>query len=201
MEPKMLLNPDEVLNPVHTALLVIDMQKDFLLEGFSAHKAGRDVTAIRRSVMPNLKQLLAAARQSGLLIGHVGMLTLRDHMSDSGPWLAQRRRASYSAENICIEGSEGCEFIPELAPRQGELIIYKHRYSGFKGTKLDKLLRSHDIRTVVTSGISTNACVESTLRDAFQLEYYVVIPKDGTALVTTCNEIMACWKNSSGVHQ
>jgi len=216
MEPKMFVTPEEVLNPSHTALLVIDMQKDFLVEGFAAHKeAGRDVT-VGRSIIPNVQKLVAAARKSNVLVGHVGFLTLRNHASDSGPWLAGRRRATYSSENLCIEGTEGAEFIPELIPQEGELIILKHRFSGFRGTNLDLLLRSHRIETVITCGVSTNICVGTTLQDAFQLDYYVAIPKDATAswnmqlheatmqnvmhrfgLVTTCKEIIECWERAS----
>ena len=212
MEPAMLTNPRDLLFPGHTALLLIDMQKDFCLEGFGAHKAGRNLTATR-SIIPSLRRLLAAARQSGVLVGHVGFWTLPDHLSDSGPWLAQRRRSTYSSDKLALAAGEGAEFIDELSPQQGELILHKHRYSAFKGTNLDMLLRVHNIHTVVVAGVSTNVCVESTLREAFELDYYVCAPRDGVAswdtklheatlqtithrfgLVTTCEEICECWR-------
>ena len=96
-------------------------------------------------------------------------------------------------------------------------MIRKHRYSAFKGTDLDMMLRAHGIQTVVPTGVSTNVCVESTLRDAFEYDYYVCIPKDGVAswnmdlhaatlktvdarfgLVTTCAEVMEVWAHSAG---
>ena len=80
-----------------------------------------------------------------------------------------------------MAGSEGAEFIDELKPLKNELIIRKHRYSAFKGTDLDMVLRSRGIKTVITTGVSTNVCVESTLRDAFETGYYVCLPSDATA--------------------
>ena len=180
MEPELLSTLKECIAPAHTALLIIDMQKDLVFDGFLADKAGRDLSATR-SIIPNLVRLLDAARASGVLVGHVGFLTLPDHRSDSAPWLAQRRRSTYSSDVLCLAGSEGAEFIDVLSPRDEALTIYKHRYSAFKGTDLDMILRGRGIRTVITSGVSTNVCVESTLRDAFETGYYVVIPRDATA--------------------
>lgn len=176
----MLRTLEERIAPEHTALLIIDMQKDLVLDGFLCDLAGRDLTATR-SVIPNLQRLLGAARASGATVGHVGFWTLPGHASDSGPWLAQRRRSTYSSDVLCMADSEGAEFIDELSPQDGELVIHKHRYSAFKGTDLDLLLRAKDIRTVIVTGVSTNVCVESTLRDAFETGYYVVIPDDATA--------------------
>ncbi len=200
------------VQPRHTALLIIDMQKDFCIEGFVTSRAGRDLTATR-AIIPALQELLASARDAGVLVGHVGVWTLENHGSDSGPWLAQRLRSTYSSDKLCMEGSEGAEFIDELAPRADEIVIRKHRYSGFKGTDLDMLLRAHEIKTVITSGVSTNVCVESTLREAFELGYYVCVPRDAVAswdmnlheatlqtvthrfgLVASCEEIMAMWR-------
>jgi ureidoacrylate peracid hydrolase len=180
MEPEMLTEPEQLLDPRHTALVIIDMQKDFCAPGFGADKAGRDI-APTRSIIPALQTLLASARQAGVLVVHVGFWTLPDHLSDSGPWLAQRRRATYSSDKLALAGSDGADFIDELAPHRGEIIIHKHRYSAFKGTDLGMILEARGVRTVVPTGVSTNVCVESTLRDAFENGYYVAIPRDGTA--------------------
>ena len=211
MEPEMLTAPADILDRRHTALVIIDMQKDFCTPGFGADKAGRDLGPTR-SIIPALRGLLAAARAAGVLGVHVGFWTLPDHLSDSGPWLAQRRRATFSSDKLAFAGSEGAEFIEELSPLPGELVVHKHRYSAFKGTDLGMILDARRIRSVVTTGVSTNACVESTLRDAFETGYYVAIPRDGTAswshtlyeatlanvthrfgLVTDIAEITAIW--------
>jgi len=180
MEPDILHSVEERLDPAHTALFIIDMQKDFCLDGFATSKAGRPLDAAR-SIVPRLQDLLAAAREAGALVCHIGFWTLEDHLSDSGPWLAQRRRATYASDRIAMAGSEGAEFIDELAPAEGEHVVHKHRYSAFKGTDLDMVLRGRGIRTVVPTGVSTNVCVESTLRDAFEHAYYVCVPRDGCA--------------------
>ncbi|NIR31433.1 MAG: cysteine hydrolase [Gammaproteobacteria bacterium] len=216
MEPPILEGLEERLDPAHTALLIIDMQKDFCVEGFAASTAGRPL-APARSIIPRLRALLHAARETGVLVGHVGFWTLPDHLSDSGPWLAQRRRSTYASDTIAVAGSEGAEFIDELAPADDEIKVLKHRYSAFKGTNLDIILRAHDIRTVVPTGISTNVCVESTLRDAFEHTYYVCVPEDACAswdmelhaatlktadarfgLITKVDEVTAIWRNKAG---
>jgi nicotinamidase-related amidase len=215
MEPEMLTAPADVLDPRHSALIIIDMQKDFCMPGFGADRAGRDLGPTR-SIIPALAGLLGAARSAGVLVVHVGFWTLPDHLSDSGPWLAQRRRATFSSDKLALAGSEGAAFIDELSPQPGEVVIHKHRYSAFKGTDLGMILDVKRIRSVVTTGVSTNACVESTLRDAFETGYYVAIPRDGTAswshelyeatlanvthrfgLVTDIAEITAIWRGGN----
>ncbi|KQT52483.1 MULTISPECIES: cysteine hydrolase family protein [unclassified Aureimonas] len=164
----------------HTALVIIDMQNDFCVDGYAASAAGRPLAAAQ-GIIPSIARLLAAAREAGVLVCHVGFWTLPDHGSDSGPWLAQRRRSTYASDRIAIADTHGAAFVDALAPLGGELQIRKHRYSAFKGTDLDMLLRAQGIRSVVTTGVSTNVCVESTLREAFELGYYLCVPRDGCA--------------------
>ena len=180
MEPEILDSLRERLDPRHTALIIIDMQKDFGCDGFATDKAGRPLDAAK-FIIPTLARFRKTARKAGVLVVHVGFETYPDHMSDSGPWLTQRRRSTYASDKIAISETEGMEFVPELTPVDGELIVYKHRYSAFNGTDLDLLLRAHAIRTVVPCGVSTNVCVESTLRDAFEHSYYVCVPQDACA--------------------
>lgn len=212
MEPKILESLADRIDPAHTALLIIDMQKDFCCDGFATDRAGRPLDAAK-SIVPRLETLLASAREAGVLVCHVGFLTLPDHLSDSGPWLTQRRRSTYASDKIAIVGDEGADFIPELSPAPGEIEIRKHRYSAFKGTDLDMILRAHEIKTVIPTGVSTNVCVETTLRDAFEHSYYVCVPEDACAswdmelhaatmknvtarfgLVTSIAEVTAAWQ-------
>jgi nicotinamidase-related amidase len=217
MEPEILESLEARLDPSHTALIIIDMQNDFCCDGFATDKAGRSLDAAK-SIIPTLTDLRRAARAAGVLVVHVGFETYPEHMSDSGPWLTQRRRATYASDRIAISNTPGMEFIAELTPAEGELTIYKHRYSAFKGTDLDMLLRAHSVRTVVPCGVSTNVCVESTLRDAFELSYYVCVPSDACAswdmelhaatlktasarfaLVLSALEIEAAWQDSAAL--
>lgn len=212
MSPEILAEPQVRFDPAHTALVVIDMQKDFCLEGYGAHRAGRDISAAGTAI-PGIARLLAAARRVGAPVAHVGFWTLPGHGSDSGPWLAQRRRSTFSAEDLCIADTEGAEFVDALAPRPGEWVVHKHRYSAFTGTDLDLLLRTRRIRSLVITGVSTNACVESTLRAGFELDYYICVPPDATGswdrslheatlanvnhrfgLTLTVDEIVALWE-------
>ena len=179
MEPPMLTELAETIDPRHTALLIIDMQKDFCTPGFGAERAGRDLS-MAREVIPHIARLLEAARSVDAVIAHVGFSTAPDHGSDSGPWLAQRRRSTFSAEDLCITGTPGEDFVDELAPRAGELVVRKRRYSAFSGTDMDLLLRARGIRSVIATGVSTNVCVETTSRAAFELDYYVCVPPDAT---------------------
>ena len=211
MEPEILESLEQRLNPVHAALIIIDMQKDFCCDGFATSRASRPLDAAK-SIIPKLASLRRAAQEVGVLVVHVGFETYLDNLSDSGPWLAQRRRSVYASDKIALSGSEGKEFIPELTPVAGEIVVWKHRYNAFKGTDLDMLLRSRGIRTVVPSGVSTNVCVESTLRDAFENSYSVCVPHDCCAswnmdlheatletvdarfgLVVSSDEIMTAW--------
>ena len=180
MEPEILATLDARLDPAHCALIIIDMQKDFCCDGFATSRAGRPLDAAK-SIIPTLVEFRKVAREAGVLVVHAGFETYLDYMSDSGPWLSQRRRSTYASDKIALSGGEGMEFIPELAPEKGELTVRKHRYSAYKGTDLDMLLRAHEIRTVVPCGVSTNVCVESTLRDAFEHSYYVCVPQDACA--------------------
>jgi ureidoacrylate peracid hydrolase len=216
LEPMMLEGLRERITPQHTALLIIDMQKDFCVEGMGAsRRPGRDISRTR-AIIPNLVKLRRSARSTGVLVVHIGFWTLPHHLSDGGVWLSQRRHSTYASDSFAMAESEGAQFISELSPADGEVTIYKHRYSGFKGTDLDMILRANEIRSCIVTGISTNVCVESTFRDAFEYGYYIVVPRDGTAswskelgesslqnvthrfgLVAGVDEIIAIWESGS----
>jgi nicotinamidase-related amidase len=80
-----------------------------------------------------------------------------------------------------VEGTEGQQIIPELAPKPGDVIVRKYRSSGFWGTNLDMLLRSNAIKSIVVTGATTEGCVESTARDGLFNDYYVIVPEDCVA--------------------
>ena len=171
--------------PRHTALLLIDLQNDFVhpdgwvatqrLPGFLGDSG---ITA----ALERAGALLAAAREAGVLRVFVQMLGDDRYLSPA--WRAQYRRIHGRARPVCVqEGTWGADFYGELRPdeRAGELVVEKHRYSAFIGTRLDLLLRSHGVRTLAICGVATSGCVESTIRDGFMLDYYVVIPGDACA--------------------
>ena len=206
----------EKLAPSRAALIVVDMCNDFLSpEGKTVTRSGRPIAAAQ-AVIPRIGRLLDAARASGVEVCFVQHTTLRDGASDSRPWLEARARATYSVPDLCLDGSWGQEIVPELAPRAGEHIVKKVRYSGFTSGELDTLLRGRRRDTVVCCGVSTNVCVEATARHAFELDYYVVLADDACASwdrtlheaslatarhryaeVATVDEITAAWMQVS----
>jgi nicotinamidase-related amidase len=177
---------DELVDPSRAALVIIDMQRDFVEPGFAFDRLGLDLS-MYPAVRPRIAALLAAARTAGVLVVHVQMTTLPGGMSESPAQLRfalrLRRQDGLTGGRFRYteQGDAGREFVDELAPRDGELVVPKWRSSGFWGTSLDLLLRSNGIETVVVTGCTTEGCVESTARDALFNDYYVVIVEDCVA--------------------
>jgi ureidoacrylate peracid hydrolase len=169
----------EKVNPQHTALLLIDMQNDYAKLGGKCHKAGRPLGHYEKAI-PNIQAFLKEARNYGLLVVHVITTVLPYGLGDSGAWLDQRVRSPYTDLTMCLEGTWGEQIVEELAPIFGEAIVKKLRYSGFAGTPLDIILRSNEIKTLIVTGVSTNVCIDNTVRDGFFLNYYIILVEDCT---------------------
>ncbi len=102
----------------------------------------------------------------------------------SDVWLEQASRTrdgSYTRRPVCQEGSWGSDFYGEVRPEPGDAMVTKHRFNAFRNTDLDTILRARGVRTIVMTGVATNVCVETTARDGFMHDYYVVFTDDGTA--------------------
>lgn len=155
------------LNFQETALLVIDMQKDFLYpNGFGAF-LGNDVTLLQRTIAP-IQQVLAAARQLGLLIIHTREGHLPD-LSDCPPtkldrWPPGTRIGDHGPMGrILIRGEAGHAIIDELAPLPGEMVIDKPGKSSFYRTDLEDLLCAQGIRNLLITGVTTDVCCSATV--------------------------------------
>jgi nicotinamidase-related amidase len=176
----------ELVDPRHAALLVIDMQRDFIEPDGLFGSLGIDLSMYAQS-RPRLAALLAAARRAGSLVIHLQNTALPDRMSDSPAQIRFNLRMHKDARRnqpplrYTIPGTPGHAFVPDLAPLESELVVRKYRSSGFWGTNLDMLLRSNGIKTVVVGGCTTEGCVESTARDAMFNDFYVVIAEDCVA--------------------
>lgn len=176
----------ELVAPAHTALILVDMQRDFIEPDGVFGRMGVELSMYDQS-RPRLKKLLEAARENGVLVVHIQNTALPDRMSDSPPQIRFNLRmhsvVREGAEPLryTIPETEGHEFVTELAPLKNELVVRKYRSSAFWGTNLDLLLRSNGIQTVVVSGCTTEGCVESTARDAMFSNYYVVLAQDCVA--------------------
>lgn len=165
------------LDPAHTALVIVDMENDFVHpEGKAATRGDRPLDHIR-AIIPEIRRLLDAARDAGAFVAHIQHTTLLNGLSDSPVWLDARLKAPYSAVDVCLDGTWGQQLIDELQPLDGEAVVQKYRYGAFVGTRLELVLRSAGVRTVVCVGAATNVCVEATAREAFAHEFYVVLPR------------------------
>jgi nicotinamidase-related amidase len=173
----------EITDPAHTALVVIDMQRDFCCSGGSFDGLGVDLS-MYPPVIDRIGELIASARTAGVLLVFIQMTVLANQASDSPAQIRFNLRMHDGhhgdAEPLryTLDGSEGQQFVPGLEPLDGELVVKKYRSSGFWGTNLDLLLRSNGIKSVVVTGCTTEGCVESTARDALFNDYYVVIATD-----------------------
>jgi nicotinamidase-related amidase len=176
----------ELVTPSHTALLLVDMQRDYVEAGGALDQLGVNLS-MYPPMRPRLAGLLEAARRAGVTIVHIQMTTLPGRKSDSPAQIRFNLRMHAAARadgpplSYTISGTPGHEFVEGLRPRDGELVVPKWRSSGFWGTNLDLLLRSNGIETVVMSGCTTEGCVESTARDAMFNDYYVVVAEDCVA--------------------
>jgi nicotinamidase-related amidase len=152
------------VDPAKTALVVVDMQNDFVKEG------GSLVVPDAEGTIPAIQELLRLARDSGMRI----VFTQDTHSDDEDPeW-------DIWPEHV-EEGTWGWEIVEELAPREGELVISKVRYDAFYGTHLDHFLRLWGVDTLVICGTVANICVHYTAASAALRWYRVVVPKDATS--------------------
>ncbi len=176
----------ELVDPGHAALLLIDMQQDFVAADGAFARLGIDLS-MYGGMVPRLAGLLAAARRHGVQVIHIQNTALPDRMSDSPAQIRFNLRMHQAARRegpplrYSVPGTPGHEFVPELRPLPHELVVPKYRSSAFWGTNLELLLRSNQVETVIIGGCTTEGCVESTARDALFCDRYVVIAEDCVA--------------------
>ena len=174
-----------------TAVLVVDMQNDFGSSGGMFDLAGIDLSVIQQAVPPS-RRVVAAARRVGVPIIYLKMAHRPDLSDTGGPrsphWFHHQRMAvgqqvttpAGQPSRILIEGTWNTEILPELAPHPGDIVVSKHRYSGFFETDLDAQLRTLGTRNLIVTGCTTSVCVESTIRDAMFRDYICLLLEDCT---------------------
>jgi len=175
----------ELVDPAHSALVVVDMQRDFCHPGGAFDRLGVDIS-MYPPVIPRIAGLLAGARGAGVQVIYIQMTVLPGRKSESPAQIRFNLRmhlaeAGGEAVGYTADGSVGQEILPELAPVDGDLVVKKYRSSAFWGTNLDLLLRSNEIKSLIVAGCTTEGCVESTARDALFNDYYVVVVSDCVA--------------------
>jgi ureidoacrylate peracid hydrolase len=205
---RVLKTSTERWDPRWAALLVVDVQNDFASPKGSAAQRGDDVSA-SVAMVPRLTRLIDEARRVGLTVVYVK--TTHSEWTDTPSWLY--RKSQQKELNTCREGTWGAEFYDGIAPRSDERIVIKHRYSAFINTDLNTVLKAKGIESVLTTGVATNVCVETTTRDAYMYDYYVTMVSDCSAaydpklhestlenmrrhfgLVATSDEIIQSWQ-------
>lgn len=186
---KLKTKPDEVeVDLSKSALVIVDMQNAFASKGGTLDLAGADLSEAP-GVVRTIRSVLDAARRAERTVVHLQVGYKPDLSNAGGP-----RSPNYYKETamhlmstrpelkgkLLTEGSWDFALVDELAPQPGEIVITKTRYSGFAGTTLDLQLRVRGIQYLFFAGIAANVCVESTLRDAYFLDYWPILVADAT---------------------
>ena len=173
------------------AVLVIDMQNDFGMEGGMFHRAGIDISMIKRAVEPTGK-VLAAARLNGVPVIYLKMAfnaDLSDAGAKDGPNYLRHQRMGVGSvvkspgggeSRILIRDTWNTDILSELTPEPGDAVLYKHRFSGFFETELDAVLRRLGATHLIVTGCTTSVCVDATIRDAMFRDYSCVLLEDCT---------------------
>jgi nicotinamidase-related amidase len=172
-------------DPSHTALLCIDFQRDFMEAGGFGETLGNDVSTLRATIAPTQK-VLAACRAQRMLVIH----TREGHRADlTDLFPSKRDRGNPSLRigdagpmgRILVRGADGHGIVPELAPVEGEVVLDKPGKGAFYATDLETLLRARGITHLIVTGVTTEVCVQSTVREANDRGFDSLVLEDCTA--------------------
>jgi len=172
------------LDAARAALVVIDMQRDFIEPGGFGASLGNDVSRLA-AIVPTTRRLIEGFRQAGLPIVHTRECHLPD-LSDCPPAKRERGRPSLRIGDagpmgrILIRGEPGAEIVPELAPLPGEHVIDKPGKGAFYATGLGDLLERLKVRQLVFAGVTTEVCVQTTMREANDRGFECLLATDAT---------------------
>ena len=170
------------LDPASCALVIIDMQRDFLEPGGFGESLGNDVSLLRRAIEPN-RRLLAACRAAGLFVIH----TREGHRPDLAdlPRAKQMRGKPLAGigdlgpmGRILVRGEPGHDIVPELAPVASEPVIDKPGKGAFYATDLQTVLQVRGITQLIVTGVTTEVCVHTTVREANDRGFECLVPAD-----------------------
>lgn len=161
------------------ALLVIDMQEDFVRPGAPCYAVGAE------KIIPRMKRVAERSRTHGIPVIFTQEAHRRGRV-DSGREADQGTGGVYGAadkpvQQHCVEGTPGIEIVKELAPQDGDIRVRKPRYNSFLGSDLDILLRNLNAQTLLVTGVCSNVCVLYTVAEGFQRDYHMRVVEDCTA--------------------
>ncbi|KAF2264195.1 isochorismatase family protein [Lojkania enalia] len=186
---------DSSLSPLTTALLIIDMQRDFLASGGYLSSQGYPLSRFQ-ALIPRLVSLLSTFRRAGFPIyytregheSHMATISSRERHRSSVNGAAIGSQGPLG--KLLIRGERGHDIVPELQPLPVEPVIDKPGRGAFMHTELDKMLRCRGIKNLVVCGVTAEACVSSTVREASDLGYDVLVVEDG---VESVNDELKIW--------
>jgi nicotinamidase-related amidase len=203
---------EEKVDPRHTAVLVIDMQKDFTTPGCFWDQLGQLDAEVMESMATRLRRFLDVAREHGVAIVHVTANYDPQYMNEP----MHERLYRHGIGRYCQSGTVGIGFHDGLEPKPGEPHVVKHRFDAFYDTELDVLLQSRGVRSLIMTGVATHGCVDSTSRHGYFKGYYVVFGADLTGgaspdvqqmtldsidlmfgISATADEIVGAWERSA----
>ncbi len=170
------------------AVVVVDMQNAFAAPKGVFDLAGIDISAADQ-IIRTIQDILKKSRERGIKVVYLQMGYKKDLSNSGGPdspnWhkefaLLLMRSHPQMQDKPLAEGTWNFAIVDALKPRAGDAVVGKSRYSGFAGTNLDSLFRTQGIRYLFFTGMATNVCVESTLRDAYCLDYWPILITDAT---------------------
>jgi ureidoacrylate peracid hydrolase len=176
------------LSPASTAVIVVDMQNAYASKGGYVDEAGFDVGPAA-AVIGQIGKVVETARAAGMPVVFLqngwderyveAGTPLSPNWHKSNALKTMRARPELAGQFLA-RGGWDYELVDALQPQEGDIRVHKPRYSAFFNSQLDAVLRARGIRTLVFTGIASNVCVESTLRDGFHLEYFGVLLEDAT---------------------
>jgi len=205
---ELLTTLDQKVAPSSAALIVVDVQNDFLAPGGYFDRVGYDLSHARGAV-PSLKRLLPKAREVGVPVIFIQAIYDPAVLS---PAMRERNRRRKLDVPRCLTGTWGADFY-EVRPLPGEPVVNKNRYSAFYKTTLEEVLTRRGVRSLLLTGVTTDTCVESTARDGYFRDYYVTVIGDccgalseqdhrgmlaradrDFATITTSDEVIKAWE-------
>lgn len=157
-----------------TALLIIDMQNDFVSDRGYLGLKGQKLDMVRDTI-PALKTLLEHFRTSGMKV--IYTQTVHYKYTNTENWVSRTAQKSLDP-SICKPDTWGAEIIGELSPKENEPVVVKHRYDAFLDTDLQLILRAAGIENLVIVGTQTNLCVDTTARRAYMMDYATILAED-----------------------
>jgi nicotinamidase-related amidase len=195
-----------MISPATTALIVIDMQRDFLDPAGYIGQSGVDVGVLRAAI-PNVQRLLGAARSAGIRVIHTRE-GHRPDLADLNAVKAQRAAGAGAAigsrgplGRLLVRGEHGHGIVDELAPLASEVVIDKPGFGAFYATDLELVLRAWGITTLTLAGVTTDVCVHSTLREAVDRGFECQTVGDACAAVDSAvhRAMLTCISGEGGI--